>query len=69
MPHEVFRVRLRRQSEGQVLAVCDRPVCMVRGSSEEEVLGKIRSEIRYRIELCPCTGVGDDYVQLEIEPA
>ncbi len=69
MPHEVFRVRLRRQSEGLVLAVCDRPICMVRAATEEAALEKIRSEIRYRIELCPCTGVGDDYVQLEIERA
>jgi len=30
-------------------------------------LEKIRAEIRYRIEWCPCTGVDDDCVQLEIE--
>jgi len=26
----------------------------------------LRSEIRYRIEWCPCTGVDDDFVELEL---
>jgi hypothetical protein len=65
--HETFRVRLQRQSDGRVLATCDRPLCMVRAAGENEALAKIRAEIRYRIEWCPCTGVDDDYVQLEIE--
>ena len=32
-----------------------------------EMVGKLRAEIRYRIEWCPCTGVDEDYVQLEID--
>jgi hypothetical protein len=65
--HETFHVRLRHQSDGAVLASCDRPVCMARARSEAEALAKIRDEIRYRIEWCPCTGVEDDYVRLDIE--
>jgi hypothetical protein len=63
---ETFRVRLRRQSDGLVLATCDSPPCISRAASDTEALTKIRAEIRYRIEWCPCTGVDDDYVQLEI---
>jgi hypothetical protein len=65
--HETFSVRLRQTSDEQVLATCDRPSCLVRGRTEEEALAKIRAEIRYRIEWCPCTGVDDDYVRLEVE--
>jgi hypothetical protein len=64
---EIFRVRVQRQRDGQVLATCDSPACLSRASDEKQALEKIRNEIRYRIEWCPCTGVDDDYVQLEIE--
>ena len=62
-----FKVRLTRQSEGYWLASCGAPVCLARGKSETDVLERIRSEIRYRIEWCPCTGVGEDYVLLDVE--
>ena len=62
-----FRVRLTRQATGHVLATCESPVCMSRAASEEEALAKLRDEIRFRIELCPCTGVTDDFVQLQVE--
>jgi hypothetical protein len=62
-----FRVRLARQSEGYYLATCSAPVCMSRSKTEAEALARIREEIRYRIEWCPCTGVTDDYVLLEVE--
>jgi hypothetical protein len=65
--HQTFHVRLQRQSSGQVLATCDQPSCLARGRSDEEALARLSAEIRYRIEWCPCTGVEDDYVQLEVE--
>ncbi len=61
-----FRVTLRAQRDGWFLATSEGPVCVSRARSEAEALDKIRAEIRYRIELCPCTGVEDDYVQLEV---
>lgn len=62
-----YRVRLQRQSDGMVLATCSEPVCLARAPSEEEALRRIRDEIRYRIEFCPCSGVDEEYVQLEVE--
>ena len=35
-------------------------------SNRDEAARKLRAEIRYRLELCPCSGVGEDYVELEI---
>jgi hypothetical protein len=66
--HQTFHVRLSRSGDGW-LATCHEPSCNSRGRSEAEALEKIRAEIRYRIEWCPCTGVEDDYVQLEVERA
>jgi hypothetical protein len=63
---ETFHVRVQPQSDGQVLATCESPVCMSRGRTEADALDKIKREIRYRIEWCPCTGVDDDYVQLDV---
>ena len=62
-------MRLQHQSDGRWLATCATPVCMSRAATEADALHKIREEIRYRIEWCPCTGVEDDYVQLEVERA
>jgi hypothetical protein len=62
-----FKIRLVRQREGYWLATCGAPVCLARGKSEDDVLDRIRAEIRYRIEWCPCTGVGEDYVLLDVE--
>jgi hypothetical protein len=64
---ELFHVRVERQSDGRFLATCDAPSCMSRAATEEQALEKIKAEIRYRIEWCPCTGVDDDYVLLDIE--
>jgi hypothetical protein len=66
MASRTFHVRLTQQRDGYVLATCDAPTCLARAHNAEAALEKIRAEIRYRIEWCPCTGVGDDYVQLEV---
>jgi hypothetical protein len=64
---EIFHVRVERQSDAKFLATCDAPACMSRAATEVQALEKIKAEIRYRIEWCPCTGVDDDYVQLDVE--
>jgi hypothetical protein len=38
----------------------------VSGSSREEALTKMRDELQYRIEWCPCSGVSGDTVQLQV---
>jgi len=38
----------------------------VSGSSREEALTKMRNELQYRIELCPCSGVSGDTVELQV---
>ena len=37
--------------------------------TREEAVARASSEIRYRLEWCPCSGVGDDFVELELEEA
>ena len=41
----------------------------VSAASREAALTKMRNELRYRVELCPCSGVSDDYVQLQVTEA
>jgi hypothetical protein len=38
----------------------------VSATSREEVLTKMRDELQYRIELCPCSGVSGDTVELQV---
>jgi hypothetical protein len=35
--------------------------------TREEVLAKMRDELQYRIEWCPCSGASGDTVQLQVE--
>jgi hypothetical protein len=38
----------------------------VTAPTREEALMKMRNELRYRSEYCPCTGVTDDFVELQV---
>jgi hypothetical protein len=38
----------------------------VTASTREEALTKLRDELQYRIELCPCSGVSGPTVELQV---
>jgi hypothetical protein len=38
----------------------------VTAQTREEVLRKMRDELQYRIELCPCSGVSGPTVELQV---
>jgi hypothetical protein len=38
----------------------------VSAPSREEALTKMRNELQYRIEWCPCSGVSGDTVELQV---
>ena len=38
----------------------------VSAGSREEALTKLQNELQYRIELCPCSGVSGDRVQVQV---
>jgi len=42
-------------------------VVEVSASSRDEALTKMQSELQYRIELCPCSGVSGDTVVLDVK--
>ena len=39
----------------------------VSAPSRDEALTKMRNELQYRIELCPCSGVSGDTVELHVK--
>ena len=39
----------------------------VSASSRDEALTKMRNELQYRIELCPCSGASGDTVVLQVQ--
>ena len=61
-----FQASVETGSDGGYIATCDDPQCTGHGLSPANALDALREEIRYRLELCPCTDVGDDYVELEV---
>ena len=62
----LFQANVEQTSDGEYMASCSDPFAQAWGLSPRNALDKLRNEIRYRIELCPCTGVEDDYVQLQV---
>ena len=63
-----FRCRLSQQSGGQWSARYegkDLGAVAVEAPGRDEAIDKLRDELRYRLELCPCSG--ESYQHLEIE--
>ena len=61
-----FEATVEGDTEGGYVAICDDPQCSGHGLTPANALDALRGEIRYRLELCPCTGVSDDFVELDV---
>jgi hypothetical protein len=61
-----FEVSVQSDGSGGFTANCEEPQCTSSGLSPSSALDSIREEIRYRMELCPCTTVNDNFVELDI---
>jgi predicted RNase H-like HicB family nuclease len=61
-----FEVTVEASGDGGYLASCEDPQCSGHGLSPANALDAIREEIRYRLELCPCTGVDEGFVELDV---
>jgi predicted RNase H-like HicB family nuclease len=64
-----FEATVQASGDGDYVASCDDPQCIAHGLSPANALDALRAEIRYRLEMCPCTGVSDDFVELEVVSA
>ena len=63
-----FRCKLARTSGGQWTvshSSSGTGTVEVTAASREQALEKMRAELRYRLELCPCTG--EQYKDIEID--
>ena len=63
-----FDVTVEQGNDGYV-AECETMACSARGLSPTNALDALRDEIRYRLELCPCTTVDDSFVELNVTSA
>jgi hypothetical protein len=64
-----FEATVAAGADGGYTASCEDPQCSGHGLSPTNALDSLREEIRYRLELCPCTGVGDGFVELDVVSA
>jgi hypothetical protein len=65
-----FTCTVQRLPGGQWLARHDGSrlgLVEVNAASRDEAIAKMQNELHYRSELCPCTGVADDYVELQVQ--
>ncbi len=64
-----YRASIKRLTDGAWFARCVAAPggpAAVQAVSREAALEGLRSEIRFRLELCPCSAVADDYVVLDV---
>ena len=61
-----YSVSLEQGEGGGYTASCPEMGLSSSGLSAGNALDALRDEIRYRLEMCPCTSVSDDFVQLEV---
>lgn len=62
-----FIARVEETAEGDYLASCPEPRVQTRGLSPANALDRLRAELRYWVELCPCSGVDEESIQLDVE--
>jgi predicted RNase H-like HicB family nuclease len=62
-----FSASVHADEHGEYVAECDSLGVSAHGLSPANALDALREEIRYRVELCPCSTVGDDWVELVVE--
>lgn len=65
----IFDVLVEAAEDGRYEASCSDPRVSMRGASAASALELLGAEIRYRLEICPCSSVDDDYVQLRVRGA
>ena len=61
-----YRVRVRQVSSGRFVANCDDPKCSASAPTREEALAKVRDEIQYLMEFCPCSSVKEGEIEIEV---
>ena len=61
-----FEATVEAGADGGYVASCEDPQCSSHGLSPTNALDALREEIRYRLELCPCTTVDDTFVELNV---
>lgn len=64
-----FEATVEAAGDGGYVASCEDPQCSGHGLSPANALDALREEIRYRLELCPCTSVDDGFVELNVASA
>jgi len=62
----LFQASIEAGEDGDYIASCSDPMASARGLSPASALERLGAEIRYRVEICPCSSVEDDYVELEV---
>lgn len=62
----IFDVQVEVTEDGQYEASCADPAVSMLAATSASALELLRAEIRYRLEMCPCSRVDDDYVQLRV---
>jgi hypothetical protein len=52
-----YHIVLKQLSSGDFRAECDAPPCSAEGQTAEAAVEAVTAELRYLLELCPCTTV------------
>ncbi len=58
-----FHATLELSEAGEYVATCEQPSAQAHGLSPTNALDQLRRELRYQLQLCPCSGVDADSIE------
>jgi hypothetical protein len=65
-----YHAQIHATAQGDYAAACEEsPEVIAHGLSPGSALERLRDELRYRLEYCPCSSVSDDFVEIEVTRA
>ncbi len=60
-----FNATVELSETGEYVATCEQPSAQAHGLSPTNALDQLRLELRYQLELCPCSGIDSDSIEFE----
>jgi hypothetical protein len=61
-----YEVELDLSQDGEFVAQCKELGVSAHGLTPACALDALRLEIRYRLELCPCSSIEDKWIELDV---
>jgi hypothetical protein len=61
-----YDIELTASSGGNYTATCEELGLSVEGAGPDSALQELHASMRYHLELCPCSSIEDDWIEMQV---